>query len=277
MPDGPNAPAPISKSALRSARRLLSRRGREEAGAFLVEGSQAVREALGWKGRMSLLATSDPLRDQSFVRAAHDRGVRVVTLSEAEVSALSETVTSQGLFAVCSSVAGTELPALEHPGLVVICAQVRDPGNAGTVIRCADAFGAAAVVLTKGSVDPHNAKTVRASVGSVFHLPVISGVDLEDAVSWARAAGLQILAADGGGRSLDELAREGRLATPTAWLMGNEAWGLPDAERALADQVVGVPMWGAAESLNLSTAAAVCLYTTASAQRRDKDRGTALR
>lgn len=271
MPDGPDVPAPISRSALRSARRLLSRRGREDAGSFLVEGSQAVREALGWAGRMSLLATSDPQRDETFVRAAVNRGVRVATLTPADVSALSETVTSQGLFAVCSSVARTELPALVAPELVVICAQVRDPGNAGTVIRCADAFGAAAVVLTKGSVDPHNSKTVRASVGSVFHLPVISGIELEDAVAWARATGLQVLAADGGGRSLDELSREGRLSSPTAWLMGNEAWGLPADQRTLADEVVGVPMWGAAESLNLSTAAAVCLYTTASAQRRVKD------
>ncbi|AXE39443.1 tRNA (guanosine(18)-2'-O)-methyltransferase [Acidipropionibacterium virtanenii] len=236
-----------------------------------MEGSQAVREALGWQGRMVLLATSDPDRDESFVRDAQERGVRVAGLSPADVSALSETVTSQGLFAVCSLVAGSELPALDAPELVVICAQVRDPGNAGTVIRCADAFGAAAVVLTKGSVDPHNSKTVRASVGSVFHLPVITGVGLEEAVGWARDCGLQVLAADGGGHSLDELARQGRLSAPTAWLMGNEAWGLPEEQRALADEVVGVPMWGAAESLNLSTAAAVCLYTTASAQRGGED------
>ena len=104
---------------------------------------------------------------------------------------------------------------------------------------------------------------MRASVGSVFHLPVITGLDLEEAVSWARDRGLQILAADGGGALLTETD----LTVPTAWILGNEAWGLPDAERALADAVVGVPMWGQAESLNLSTAAAVCLYATASAQR----------
>lgn len=269
MPDGPNAPAPISKSALRSARRLLSRRGREEAGAFLVEGAQAVREALAWPGRMSLLASADPDRDRRFIAAARQRGARTVGLSPSDVDALAETVTSQGLFAVCSLVATGELPAVRQPELVVICAQVRDPGNAGTVIRCADAFGASAVILTKGSVDPHNAKTVRASVGSVFHLPIVSGADLADAVDWAHRESMQVLAADGGGRSLDELTRSGELSRPTAWLMGNEAWGLPEPERHLADQVVGVPMWGAAESLNLSTAAAVCLYTTASAQRRD--------
>lgn len=272
MTGGSNAPAPISRNALRSARRLRSRQGREEAGLFLVEGAQAVREALSWAPRVTLLASSDPARDAEFIEIALDRGIRVVTLTDADVRALSETVTSQGLFLICGLVAGSQLPDIQNPRLAVICAQVRDPGNAGTVIRCADAFGADVVLLTKGSVDPHNAKTVRASVGSLFHLPVVSGVLLEEAIEWARAAGLQVLAADGGGRSLDDLARHDELVGPTAWLMGNEAWGLPQEQRALADQIVGVPMWGSAESLNLSTAAAVCLYTTASAQRH---RGTA--
>ncbi|WP_027587614.1 TrmH family RNA methyltransferase [Acidipropionibacterium thoenii] len=267
MTGGSNAVAPISRNALRSARRLLSRRGREEAGLFLVEGAQAVREALSFGSRVTLVASSQPDRDADLIAAALARGIRVVTLTESDVAALSETVTSQGLFLICELVASAQLPRIADPRLVVICAQVRDPGNAGTVIRCADAFGADAVVLTKGSVDPHNSKTVRASVGSVFHLPVVAGVQLEEAIGWAHAGGLQVLAADGGGRSLDELARHDELSAPTAWLLGNEAWGLPAEQKALADQVVGVPMWGSAESLNLSTAAAVCLYTTASAQR----------
>lgn len=108
---------------------------------------------------------------------------------------------------------------------------------------------------------------MRASVGSFFHLPVSVGVDSVSAVRWAHDHGMQVLAADGGGDSLDELSRSGALARPTAWLMGNEAWGLPEAERNLADAIVGVPMWGRAESLNLSTAAGICLYATASAQR----------
>lgn len=267
MTDGSGALPPISKGALRSARRLLSRRGRDEAGQFLAEGAQAVREALRWPGRVSLLATCDPGRDVDFIAMARQRGIRSVLLDETQVETLSETVTSQGLFAVCQRLASDELPVLEDPRLVVICAQVRDPGNAGTVIRCADAFAADAVILTRGSVDPHNPKTVRASVGSFFHLPVSVGVDSVSAVRWAHDHGMQVLAADGGGDSLDELSRSGALARPTAWLMGNEAWGLPEAERNLADAIVGVPMWGRAESLNLSTAAGICLYATASAQR----------
>jgi TrmH family RNA methyltransferase len=149
------------------------------------------------------------------------------------------------------------------PRLVVICAQVRDPGNAGTVIRCADAFGADAVVLTEGSVDVHNPKTVRASVGSIFHLPVVADVSLEEATDALKAAGLTVIAADGSGtQTLLDLDLTG----PIAWVFGNEAWGLPPADLATADSVAKVPMWGSAESLNLSTAAAVCLYATAAAQ-----------
>lgn len=152
------------------------------------------------------------------------------------------------------------------PRLVVLCAQVRDPGNAGTVIRCADAFGADAVVLSEQSVDVHNAKTVRASVGSLFHLPISIEADLAATIDLLRSRGLQILAADGSG-DVDtvDLAASGELSRPTAWLMGNEAWGLPPEHAALADRVVRVPLYGAAESLNLATAAAVCLYASATA------------
>ncbi|MDO5501465.1 MAG: RNA methyltransferase, partial [Propionibacteriaceae bacterium] len=118
-----------------------------------------------------------------------------------------------------------------------------------------------------GAGDP-NPKVVRASVGSIFHLPVITGVPLAEAVADLKTRGLQVLAAEGGGEDrLDRLAAAGDLARPTAWIMGNEAWGLPAEQAALADRQVAVPLWGAAESLNLATAAAVCLYTTASAQR----------
>lgn len=180
---------------------------------------------------------------------------------------LSDTVTPQGVVAVCRQPRfGWE--DVEDARLLVICAQVRDPGNAGTVIRCADAFGADGVILTSGSVEVWNPKTVRSSVGSLFHLPILTGIDLTEAVYRVRSRGMQVLAADGDGEPLDLLAASGGLAKPSAWLMGNEAWGLPAGDAALADRMVAVPMWGAAESLNLSSAAAICLYQTASAQRR---------
>ena len=196
-------------------------------------------------------------------------GLAPLLLSERDLSTLSETVTPQGVVAVCRTVDCTLTAALgTAPRLVVVCAQVRDPGNAGTVIRCADAFGADAVVLTEGSVDAYNAKTVRASAGSIFHLPLVVGAGLGQTLDAVRAIGLQVLAADGSGDvDLDDLVATGDISRPTAWVLGNEAWGLPDEQLRLADQVVRVPLYGAAESLNLSTAAAVCLYATASAQR----------
>jgi TrmH family RNA methyltransferase len=150
------------------------------------------------------------------------------------------------------------------PRLLAICADVRDPGNAGTVIRTADAAGADAVVLAGQSVDAYNAKTVRASVGSLFHLPLAVEPDPAAAVRAAQERGLTVLAADGAGE-VDLFDAD--LSGPTAWLFGNEAWGLPADLAALADHRVAIPIHGRAESLNLSTAAAVCLYASARAQR----------
>jgi RNA methyltransferase, TrmH family len=260
-----------SQNQIRSARRLLRRSERLAAGRFLAEGPQAVREALGKPGVVSRLFVSvaGAQRHRDLITATLDQGVEVVLAPDREHAELSDTVTPQGLVAVCSAVDVPLDQALSaRPRLVVCCAQVRDPGNAGTVIRCADAFGAGAVVLSVGSVDPYNSKTVRASAGSLFHLPLVSGVEVADAVAAFRQRGMQVLAADGAGESdLDELSGAGQLVGPTAWLMGNEAWGLPAEHAALADRVVRVPLYGGAESLNLSSAAAVCLYATASAQR----------
>lgn len=256
---------PASAAALRSARRLLARKGREVAGEFLVEGPQAVREALAAGVVLRTFCTREAAERHPDLVA-----VRPVLVTADDLARLSDTVTPQGLVAVCRVLDADLRDVVDgDPGLVVVCAQVRDPGNAGTVIRCADAFGARGVLLSAGSVEATNPKTVRASVGSIFHLPVVSGLALEAAVDALRQAGYRILAADGAGaRDLDALATSGDLTGPVAWLFGNEAWGLPPEQAALADEVVRVGMWGRAESLNLSTAAAVCLYTTAAAQHR---------
>jgi TrmH family RNA methyltransferase len=151
------------------------------------------------------------------------------------------------------------------PTFLVVCADIRDPGNAGAVIRCADAAGAQGVVFVGDSVDPYNPKSVRATVGSIFHLPVVTERDIPGTLTRLQGLDLQVLAADGGGDvSLFDDALD--LSRPTAWLMGNEAWGLPAGTRALADRVVSVPIFGRAESLNLATAAAVCLYASARAR-----------
>lgn len=262
-----NAVPDLPVAVLRSVRRLTNRRGRDVAGTFLVEGRQAVREALALSDVVEEVIVEEPDKHADLLE---DADVPVWRATQNQMRQLSDTVTPQGIVAVCRQLSHV-LTDLVDARLVVICAQVRDPGNAGTVIRCADAFGADAVILTQGSVELHNPKTVRSTVGSMFHLPIVTGIPLAEAVDFCKGRGMQVLAADSGGTDLDLLAAEGALSGPTAWIMGNEAWGLPPEDAALADKVVSVPMWGAAESLNLSSAAAVCLYQSASSQRRATD------
>jgi TrmH family RNA methyltransferase len=259
-----------------AARRLAKRSFRAKERRFLAEGPQAVREAVAHRagGRPTLLelfvTEEADQRYGALVDAARETGALIHHASDAVVADLADTVTPQGLLGVCRFLdTPFEEVVAARPRLVAVLANVRDPGNAGTVLRCADAAGADAVVLTDASVDPYNPKAVRASAGSLFHLPVCVGVPVEVAVADLRAAGVRVLAADGtGDADLDAELDAGTMGVPTAWVFGNEAWGLPEETRALADAVVRVPIHGRAESLNLATAAAVCLYSSARAQRR---------
>jgi TrmH family RNA methyltransferase len=259
---------------VKTARRLARRASRAEHRLFLAEGPQAVREALRVPGcvREVFAVPSAPAAHPDLHAAATDAGVPWQPVDDAALASLTETVAPQGLVAVCRFLDEPldELLA-RAPGLLAVCADVRDPGNAGTVIRCADAAGAGGVVLAGSSVDPYNGKAVRASVGSLFHLPIALEPGTADVVGALRAAGMTVLAADGAGDvDLDDAIDEGLLARRTAWLFGNEAWGLREEIAALADHRVRIPIHGAAESLNLATAAAVCLYASARAQRRSR-------
>jgi TrmH family RNA methyltransferase len=256
---------------LKAARRLTKRAFRQHDRAFLAEGPQAVAEAFRYSaGLTDLFVTGQArIKHGDLVAAIAEAGVPVHAVSSEVMGELAQTVTPQGLLAVCGFV-DVALTAVTRaaPSLVALLANVRDPGNAGTVLRTADAAGADAVVFADASVDPYNGKCVRASAGSLFHLPVVAGARLEDTVATLREAGLRILAADGrAGRGLDEEDVQARLGEPTAWMFGNEAWGLPPGLVALADEPVAVPVYGKAESLNLAAAAAVCLYASARAQR----------
>ena len=228
-------------------------------------------EALACGARVTELFVTAPAqsRHADLIGRAADEGLPVHLISGEAMGELAQTVTPQGLLAVCGFV---DVPLAEladaKPRLVTILANVRDPGNAGTVLRTADAAGSDGVVFADASVDPYNGKCVRASAGSLFHLPVVAGTRLPETVEALRAAGLRVVAADGrAGRGLDDPDAVKLLASPVAWLFGNEAWGLPPELLALADESIAVPIYGKAESLNLAAAAAVCLYATAAAQR----------
>ena len=271
LPDGSGSEyTSVRSPRLKAARRLTKRALRQRARAFLAEGPQAVSEAFYSGAPVSeLFVTAEArTRHQDLVAAMTKAGVPVHAVSGEVMAELAQTVTPQGLLAVCDFVDVPLDQALEPPpSLVAVLASVRDPGNAGTVLRAADAAGAQAVLFSDASVDPYNGKAVRASAGSLFHVPLVAGVRLEAAAGALRAAGLRLLAADArGGRTLDDLS-PAELATPTAWIFGNEAWGMPEPVLALADESVAVPIYGRAESLNLATAAAVCLYASARARR----------
>ena len=249
---------------LKETRKLSRRSERSERRLFLADGPKAVEGALTVEGCVvDVFATPAATEQYADLAAAAPRWTLV---DDRALASLSDSVSPAGVVALCRFLDRPVEHVLDGTRLAAICADVRDPGNAGTVIRSADAAGADGLVLAGHSVDPYNPKTVRASVGSLFHLPVAIEPDPAVAVRAAQAAGLVVLAADGAGEvDLDEAGD--LLARPTAWLFGNEAWGLPDELAALADHRVRIPIHGRAESLNLSTAAALCLYASARVQR----------
>lgn len=252
-------------------RALNKRASRRESGTFLVEGPQAVREALAWghvRGEvLSLYATEEAVERLDFLATSSFP----VTIVEDEIlKAMADTVTPQGVIAVCK-LPHENLQSIlsQDPKLLAVLVNVRDPGNVGTVIRSADAAGADAVIISGESVDPWSPKAVRSSAGSLWHLPVIAEAELASTISEISAHGMQIFAADAGASvDLEEVEAAGKLKAPTAWLFGNEAWGLPAEIRSLADLVVSLPIFGKAESLNLSMAATLALYSSACVQRR---------
>jgi RNA methyltransferase, TrmH family len=233
--------------------------GRRRAERFLAEGPNLVEAALR-RGLVSeVFATENAM--SRYGGLLTDASVQVVT--ERAAKALSDTVTPVGLVAVCSVPETTLDDVLaDAPRLVAVAVEISEPGNAGTLIRIADAMGADAVVLAGHSVDPYNGKCLRASAGSIFSIPVVSASDAGDAVDALTETGLQVLATTvDGERSLDDAD----LSQPTAWLFGPEAHGLSADLAAKATHRVHIPMPGNAESLNVASAAAICLYQSARA------------
>jgi RNA methyltransferase, TrmH family len=250
-----------------AAVRLKKRAFRERDRRFLAEGAQAVREAVQAGAAEVVFYVSEP-GGGSHPEAAHaeEAGVPALPVAQPVMSHLTSTVTPQGILAVARFV---DVPLEDLPAqcsLVPVLCAVRDPGNAGTVLRSADAAGADAIAFSDESVDVYNSKTVRASAGSLFHLPVVRGVPIVAAVAALRDRGLQVLAADAEGA---DSVYETDLTRPTAMLFGNEAWGLSEDVLALADRTVCVPIRGRAESLNLAAAAALMLFESARQQGAD--------
>lgn len=261
-------PQDPSIAEIKGVAKLAKKDARSETGLFLLEGPQGLKEALGRPKLVQKVFATESFADKhpELLTSADKARISHTLVSEKILAELTDTATPQGVVAVCQQFhVSLDDVLAKRPKLIAFLAQIRDPGNAGTVLRAADAAGADAVVFSKGSVDIYNPKVVRSTTGSLFHIPFVIDVAIAQGVEKMRAAGLKVLAADTSGTSLS-LLDDTQLAEATTWLFGNEAWGLEPEVADLADAKVSVPIFGAAESLNLATAASVCLYASAFAQ-----------
>lgn len=238
---------------VKAAAALHQRKYRDREGRFLAEGPGPVLEALRDGVVEALFATEDG--------ATHlPAGIECTLVSDDVMGKLSDAVTPQGLVAVCRRDVAPLEAVIGH-GFAVVLHAIADPGNAGGIVRTADAAGASGVVFTTGSVDPWNPKAVRAAAGSVTHLPLVVGASIDDVLAACHGTGTRTVALDTrGDRDIDDPAL---FAPPSALVLGNEAHGLPEGVRAMVDAVAQIPRFGRAESLNLAAATAVAAYAAA--------------
>ncbi|WP_430593326.1 TrmH family RNA methyltransferase [Humidisolicoccus flavus] len=257
-------------AVVRAASKLQKRTARSSTGLFLLEGPQALSEAVAFRRDCieDVFVTADAAERVHGIVASIRGQIRVHEVSDRVLESLADTVSPQGVVAVCKQFpTSLDAAVTAESKLVAILHEIRDPGNLGTIIRVADAAGADAVIVTASSVDVFNPKVVRATTGSLFHLPIVIGVSTQTAIDACQARGQQILAADIAGDDLLQAVKTGSLEPRSAWVFGNEARGLPEEVLDVVDVSIAVPNYGHAESMNLATAASVCLYQSAFAQR----------
>ncbi len=261
--------SPLSErsSKVVGAAKLRRRAGRAAVGRFLAEGPNLVEAA----DRQGVVEEVFATESAAARHRALLRGLSVSVVTDRAMKALSETVTPAGLVAVCT-VPRPDFEAIlgrpaAPPVLIAVGADISDPGNAGTLIRLAQAMGVDAVVFSGAAVDPYNGKCVRSSAGSIFAVPVVQAADTRDVIDRLHAAGVQVLATTLTGElNLDDA--DELLCAPTAWIFGSEAHGLPADLAARTDHRIAIPMSGGIDSLNVAAAAAICLYQSARARRR---------
>ena len=227
-----------------------------------------VLEALQSGAEVHDVFVSEDLDDPRLHRALEESSTRSWVVAHDVIDVLSDTVTPQGVIAVVSAPVAS-LDVVGGGDLVLVLADVRDPGNAGTLVRCAAAVGATAVVFAHGSVDPLHPKVVRSAAGALFQVPLVRAAPLSEVEAFLKEEGLIVLGTDA--RS-DTHLYDVDLARPCALVLGNEAWGLSDEAAAIVDRSISIPMPGPVESLNVSTAGAVLLFE-ALRQRREAGKG----
>lgn len=236
---------------------LLSKKGRTEHGCFLVEGIKSVAEAQCSGAELELLALRESMIECAAEHIEHAKkaGIQIYTVADGLFSQLCDVKTPEGILCIVRILEESRFEA--ENGVYLYCDHVSDPGNAGTLIRCADAVGAAGVVFSVGCADIYSPKVVRAAMGSLFHLPVYCGRDAEFLRQMKRR-GFYLLAG-----ALSDTAQDYRTAAypeKTVIVVGNEAHGVSEEVLAACDGTVIIPIAGRAESLNVSAAGAILLY-----------------
>lgn len=245
----------LQNPKLKSLRSLHARKGRKQAGAFVLETTKLVQEAIACRWPLEEVFATE----EWVAKYGAPSGVPLTLVAERLFSQLVTTETPEGVVAVARLPRDADLPPVTATAFFVVADALQDPGNLGTIIRTADAVGATAVLVGPGTVDPYSPKVVRATMGSLFHLPVLVRPSLYDDLGRLKAEGTSVFAtALRHDRNLYDLDLRG----PLAWLVGNEGAGLTPEAVALATEAVSIPMPGQAESLNASVATAVCLYET---------------
>ena len=272
-------PTPLSANNPRLAtlRRLTGRRkARLEAGQYVIEGPAALSDALVAGAAIDELYVDAGSWATAFARGAGDdpfiatvdraaaAGARVWSLGSGVLTSVSDTVTPQGMLAVAPRVTVPVEAFMDAPGPVLVLVDIADPGNAGTLVRAAEASGAAGVVFAGTSTDPFGPKAVRAAAGSLLRVPVAEVTDVDAVLAVLRSHGRHLVALVVSGGAAPELLD---LTAPVALLVGSEAHGLPDTVAASCDLAVTIPIESAVESLNAAVAGAVVLFE-ASRQRR---------
>lgn len=259
----------VKSARVSEVRKLQHRRHRVDRGAFVAEGPQAVREAVHSRRLRELYCTSAGMAEYpEIISGATECGAQVVEVTAAVMAAMCETENPQGLLAVCDLVTleVSDLLLVAKADLaprIVILDRLSDPGNVGTIIRTAAALGVQGVILTSGSVDPHNGKCVRASAGSMFHMPLASDVEAVHLGEQVQAAGFLIATTEVSGSTILSGEAMAEFASrPLAWVFGNEAHGVDSWWHDAADLHVRIPITDRAESLNVASAAAICIYET---------------
>lgn len=253
----------LSATELKRLRGLLQKKNRSAEARFLVEGTRSVREAVDSGARLLDVYITDAAAAGPHWTSIAERigrsGARVRRISEKDLHVITDTVTSQGIVAVVAGSALAPEELLEkhgHQGVIVVLDGVSDPGNLGSIVRTCDWFGVAGLLIGKNSVELHNPKVVRSTMGSIFHLPIVHDVDLLPALTRAKALGFTVYVTDVSG----ELSAE-RIRVPRKALLvfGNEAWGVSDQVKRLADARLAIRRYGHAESLNVGVACGVIL------------------